>query len=104
MPRSTIRDQEKCPITFALDCFGDKWSLLILRDIAFKQKRYYSEFLSAPEGIATNVLADRLLKLDAAGMLSKCKDPNNSAKFIYRLTHKSRDLLPVLLEMIAWSA
>lgn len=94
----------KCPITFALDIFGDKWSLIILRDILFKDKKYYGEFLSSPEKISTNILASRLLKLESEGLISKARDPDNLSKFIYRLTQKGEDLLPLLLDMIEWSA
>ena len=93
-----------CPVTFALDIFGDKWSLLILRDIVFKGKRHYREFLASPEKISTNILADRLKHLEATGLLSKARDMQNRSKFVYRLTDKGKDLLPLLLELIRWSA
>lgn len=93
----------KCPITFALDIFGDKWSLIILRDILFKKKQYYGEFLNSAEKISTNILASRLLKLESEGLISKTQDPNNLSKFIYRLTDKGKDLLPLILDMIEWS-
>ncbi|HED17791.1 MAG TPA: transcriptional regulator [Gammaproteobacteria bacterium] len=93
----------KCPVTYALDIFGDKWSLIILRDIIFKGKKYYGEFLSSPEKISTNILASRLLKLEAEGLLSKIQDTHNLSKYIYQLTHKGEDLIPVLLDMIEWS-
>ena len=96
-------NSEKCPITFALDIFGDKWSLIILRDILFKDKKYYGEFLRSDENISTNILANRLLKLETEGLISKTKDPNNLSKYIYQLTQKGKDLLPLLLDMIEWS-
>ncbi len=98
------RTYSKCPVTFALDLFGDKWSLLIIRDILFKQKVYYSDFLLSSEKISTNILANRLAKLEAEGILLKRRDPQKSSKYIYSLTQKGKDLLPLLLEMIAWSA
>ncbi len=101
---TTIADAEKCPITFALEIFGDKWSLLIIRDIVFKRKRHYGEFLRSPEKIATNILANRLEKLERHGIVKKSRDPDNATKGIYELTEKGRDLLPVMLELIAWSA
>ncbi|MGH1366467.1 MAG: winged helix-turn-helix transcriptional regulator [Calditrichia bacterium] len=104
MVKSTYRNSDKCPVTFALDVFGDKWSLLILRDIIFKEKKYYGDFLSSPEKIATNILASRLQKLEAEGLIAKSRDPQNGTKFIYCLTQKGKDLLPVILEMVAWSA
>lgn len=94
----------QCPLSFALDMFGDRWSLLILRDIFFKQKRSYSEFLTSPEKISTNILASRLQKLETQGLLQKRRDPDKQTRFIYRPTRKAVDLLPVMLEMIAWSA
>ena len=93
----------KCPITFALEMFGDKWSLIILRDILFKGKKYYGEFLDSAEKISTNILASRLLKLETEGLITKEQDPNNLSKYIYQLTDKGRDLLPLMLDMIEWS-
>ncbi|MFT4585636.1 MAG: DNA-binding HxlR family transcriptional regulator [Gammaproteobacteria bacterium] len=95
---------ELCPITFALDVFGDKWSLLILRDIVFKGKKYYGDFLNSPEKISTNILASRLQKLDSEGLISKAIDPSNSSRNIYRLAERGEALLPVLLEIIEWSS
>jgi len=97
-------NRSHCPITFALDLFGDKWSLLILRDILFKNKKYYQEFSKSEEGIATNILADRLLKLENNGFITKTKDETNKKQNIYSPTKKSQDLIPMLVEMIAWSA
>jgi DNA-binding HxlR family transcriptional regulator len=93
-----------CPISFALDFFGDKWSLLIVRDLLFRRKRTYREFLEGPEGIATNILADRLKKLAAAGIIEKRTDRAGAGKGSYALTDKGRDLLPLLLEMAVWSS
>jgi len=105
MNKKNPRQQQsgKCPITFALDTFGDKWSLIILRDILFKGKKHYREFLDAPEKISTNILASRLKKLEAEGLLEKTQDTQNLSRFVYRLTDKGKDLLPLLLEMIEWS-
>ena len=75
-----------------------------MRDIMFKGKSQYGQFLQSEEKIATNILADRLERLEAQGVLSKMQDPSNLTKFQYRLTEKGLDLLPVLLELIAWSA
>lgn len=94
----------KCPIHFALEVFGDKWSLLIIRDIVFKGKSCYGEFLHSPEGVSTNILANRLAKLEANEILTKTRDPENLAKFQYDLTQKGLDLIPVLLAMTEWSA
>ena len=94
----------QCPITSALDVFGDRWSLVILRDIFFKGKNHYREFLASPEGISTNILASRLKKLAAAGLLDKQRDPDNQSGFVYTLTDKGKALLPLLLEIVKWSA
>ncbi len=90
-------------MTIALDLLGDKWSLLILRDIFFKEKKYYGDFLNSAEKISTNILADRLKKMEEGGVLLKNTDPMNASKYVYRLTPKGKDLLPLLLEMIEWS-
>ena len=93
-----------CPISFALDIFGDKWTFLIVRDMMFKGKHYYGEFLQAGEGIATNILADRLSLLEREGIVVKSVDPTHGSKLIYKLSQKGIDLLPVLVEVIMWSA
>jgi DNA-binding HxlR family transcriptional regulator len=100
----TRKRRSHCPIHFALEIFGDRWTLLVVRDLMFKGKKNYGEFLSAGEGISTNILADRLSRLEASGIVTKEIDPDQKAKFIYRLTRKGHDLLPVLLEIIAWSS
>ena len=93
-----------CPINFAQETFGDKWSLLVIRDLMFKDKKYYGGFLSSDEKISTNILADRLEKLEFNGLVTKAIDKENNAKKIYSLTQKGIDLMPMLLEMIAWAA
>ena len=93
-----------CPIAFTLDVLGDRWTLLIIRDLIFMGKRYYGEFLESGEGIATNVLADRLSRLESEGIVSKRVDPKDKKKYLYQLTNKGEDLLPVLLELILWGA
>ena len=102
MPR--IPRRSNCPISFSLDIFGDKWSLLIIRDIMFSGKRSYGDFAASNEKIATNILADRLMLLESADIIKKGKDPAHKAKFIYSLTKKGIDLLPVLIEIIMWGA
>lgn len=94
----------RCPISFTLDHIGDRWSLLILRDILFRDKQHYDEFLASPEGISTNILADRLKQLESRGMLSKQRCEDNRRRFIYRPTEKALDLLPMIIEMIQWGA
>lgn len=93
-----------CPINFALELFGDRWTFLIVRDLMFKGKHFYGEFLLSEEGIATNILSDRLSLLESNGIISKSSDPNHKQKIMYRLTQKGIDLVPVLVEVIMWSA
>lgn len=93
-----------CPISFALDLFGDRWSLLILRDIILKGKRHYTEFLAAEEKISTNILADRLVRLEEVGLIEKSADETNKKKIVYLPTKKGLDLIPVMLEIVGWSA
>lgn len=90
-----------CPINFALQTFGDAWSLLVLRDLMFTDRTTYTDFLNAEERIATNVLADRLQQLQTKGLIRK-RGSGRGAK--YALTQKGLDLLPTMLEMISWSA
>jgi len=98
-----IKKRSDCPISSALDVFGDKWSLLIIRDIIFQGKSTYGDFLKSDEKIATNILADRLLLLELTGILVKEAHPDNKTKFVYKLTQKGIDLVPVLMEIIVWS-
>jgi DNA-binding HxlR family transcriptional regulator len=92
-----------CPISSALDLFGDKWSLLIMRDLLFRNKAHYREFLASEEGIATNILADRLARLEAAGLIEKTGQDPRSGKQAYLATAKGKDLIPLLLQMMLWS-
>ena len=91
-----------CPINYTLEHFGDKWSFLILRDLMFKGKRHYNEFLEAGEKVSTSVLGDRLKKLEEMGILTKGEDTVKKSRIRYSLTQKGIDLLPILLEMIIW--
>lgn len=99
-----FKRRSDCPISFALEIFGDKWTFLIVRDLMFKGKHFYGEFLLSGEGIATNILSDRLSLLESNGIISKSSDPSHKQKIVYRLTQKGIDLVPVLVEMIMWSA
>ncbi len=92
------RRRSDCPIHFSLETFGDRWTLLILRDLLLKGRSTYGEFLSAGEGIATNILADRLRRLQDDGLIQHRSDGR------YGPTAKAIDLLPVLVEMIVWGA
>ena len=93
-----------CPISIALEIFGDAWSLLIVRDLMFKGLRTFSEFASSGEKIATNILSDRLARLEAAGILTKAADPADARRVHYRLTEKGMDLAPALVEIVLWAA
>ncbi len=100
----TKTPRSHCPINFGLEIFGDKWSLLILRDILFRGKKTYGEFLKSEEGFSTNILATRLVHLENEGILGKQPPPDDARKDIYGLTEKGLDLIPLLFEMMLWSA
>lgn len=97
-------NKSHCPVNYALEAFGDSWSLLIVRDIAFWGKHTYGEFLESKEGIATNMLAARLVQLEQKGIITKAPHPTDKRKEVYNLTDKGLDLIPVMLEMSGWSA
>jgi DNA-binding HxlR family transcriptional regulator len=97
MTRHAPGHRSHCPISFALDILGDRWTLLILRDLLMKEKTTYGDLLASEEGIATNILADRLKWLEAHGVVEERRRS-------YRVTAKGLDLLPMMVEMIAWSA
>jgi DNA-binding HxlR family transcriptional regulator len=99
-----LRQRSDCPISSALDLFGDKWSLLVMRDLLFRNKSHYREFLASEEGIATNILADRLARLEQAGLIEKTGEDPRSGKQVYFATAKGKDLIPLMLEMMLWSA
>jgi DNA-binding HxlR family transcriptional regulator len=99
-----LRRRSDCPISSALDLLGDKWSLLVMRDVLLRGKTHYREFLAAEEHIATNILGDRLARLEAAGLLERTGEEPRSGKQAYHATAKGKDLIPVLLQMMAWSA
>ena len=93
-----------CPLNASVEMLGDRWSLLILRDMMLRGFRTYNQFLQSYEGIATNILADRLKKLVALGILATQEDPSDGRKLIYSLTPKGIDLAPVMTEMVLWAA
>jgi DNA-binding HxlR family transcriptional regulator len=93
-----------CSVNYGLEIFGDKWSLLIVRDIVFAGKKTYGEFLKSEEGVATNVLASRLAFLEEQGILSKAPSSADRRKDLYTLTEKGLDLIPILLDIVVWSA
>ena len=94
--------RSNCPISVALDVLGDKWSLLVIRDMLFFDKHYFGEFVAAAESISTNLLTDRLRRLERVGIISRSVDPENGAKVRYVLTPVGIDLLPVMLQLIGW--
>jgi len=105
MKRKSARTRRSgCPISLALEIFGDTWSLLIVRDLMFKGFKTFNEFLGAGEGIASNVLTDRLAKLEASGVIEKRDDGVDARRYEYRLTRKGIDLAPVIVEIVLWSA
>ena len=92
-----------CPINLGIEVFGDKWTLLIIRDIMFAGKRHFREFLASDEAISSNILADRLTMLVQVGILTRAEDPSHRLKAIYSLTEKGIDLLPILAQISRWS-
>ncbi len=104
MRNETKMRQSGCPVAFGLDTFGDRWSLLVVREIMLRGKTTYSDFQGIEEGIATNILADRLKHLAAEGIIAKHRDPDNRRSYIYSLTEKGRDLAKVMIEIILWSS
>ena len=98
----TTTHRSLCPINLALEAVGDRWSLLIVRDLMFAGARHYRELLQAEEGISSNILAERLGRLVEAGILSKADDPTHKQKAIYSLTPSGIDLLPVIAALGSW--
>src|SRR5581483_3276754 len=93
-----------CPISYALDFVGDRWTLLVLRDLILARKRYFREFLESQEGIATNILTSRLKQLEASGFVTRAPDPKDSRRGVYTPTEKALDLLPAIVELVRWGA
>lgn len=93
-----------CPVSISLEIFGDRWSLLIIRDLMVRGYKTFKEFQESGEGIATNILTDRLRKLEAAGIITAHVEDTDGRRVNYRLTEKGIDLAPVLLELLIWGA
>lgn len=91
-----------CPISFALEIFGDRWTLIVLRDLMLRSRQRYKELLEGDEGIATNVLAERLKRLEHRKLITKKRDPADARQFIYLPTELAVSLVPMLLEMTVW--
>lgn len=94
---------EGCPIRFGMGIFGDKWTLLIIRDLMFKGKKFFNEFTDDHESISTNILSDRLLKLCEKRVIVKHQDLKNRSKYVYKLTEKGKGLIPVMLAIVDWA-
>lgn len=97
------KKRSDCPVSRSLDIWGDKWSLLIVRDLFDSQASTYGDFLKADEKIATNILASRLQALEESGIITKSEHPDSKAKVLYKLTKKGIDLLPILVEIGIWA-
>jgi DNA-binding HxlR family transcriptional regulator len=92
-----------CPLNACLEIFGDRWSLLVVRDLLFKSRHEFKDYLAAKEKIATNVLSDRLRRLEENGIVTKAAHPTDARRVDYRLTEKGLDLAPLLFEMALWA-
>lgn len=97
------KKRSDCPISSSLDIWGDKWSLLIVRDLIFSMQCTYGDFLKSEEKIATNILATRLQMLESNGIITKLDHPTSKAKVLYQLTQKGIDLLPIMAEIHLWA-
>jgi DNA-binding HxlR family transcriptional regulator len=98
-----MKKRSDCPISCSLDVWGDKWSLLIVRDLLFSMQCTYGDFLKSEEKIATNILATRLQMLESNGIITKLDHPDSKAKVLYQLTQKGIDLLPIMIEIHLWA-
>jgi DNA-binding HxlR family transcriptional regulator len=97
------KKRSDCPVSCSLDIWGDKWSLLIIRDLMTAKQCTYGDFLKSPEGIATNILASRLQTLEENKIIEKLDHPDSKAKVLYKLTRKGIDLLPIMVEINLWA-
>ncbi len=99
-----VTPRSGCPVNLSLEVFGDRWSLLIVRDLMVRGFTSFQDFVESGEGIATNILAGRLRKLQRCGIVAGEKDESDGRRVIYRLTEKGIDLAPVMLELLIWGA
>ena len=104
MSKSSRSEKSNCPISYSLDLFGDRWTLLVLRDLILWGKTRFAEFQNSDEKIASNILSDRLRRLEERGIVGIEKDPSDARQKIYTATEKGLSLTPVLLEIAAWGA
>lgn len=99
----TMQPRSSCALARTLDIIGDRWSILIIRDLMFTNRREYGQLLNAGEGISTNILSERLSRLQQAELINKYPHPNHGKKFVYELTDKGLKLAPMILELAIWS-
>jgi len=104
MSPDNIKRRSDCPLNISLEIFGDRWTLLVVRDLMLKGRTRFGELLDGGEGIASNILTDRLAKLEQHGLVERRRDPADARRLTYRLTQRGIDLAPVLFEMILWAA
>ena len=102
LEKNNLKFRSKCPLSCSLDIFGDKWSLLILRDMIFEKKNTFKDFISSEEKIASNILSSRLKKLEKFGLISKNSNIQNRKTKIYKLTDSGLELIPTILEITIW--
>jgi DNA-binding HxlR family transcriptional regulator len=102
--KSAPHRRSGCPLNASVEMLGDRWSLLIIRDMMLLGYRSFKQFLNSHERIATNILADRLKRLENYGIIAASPNPTDGRKLIYSLTKKGQDLAPVLSEMVLWAA
>jgi DNA-binding HxlR family transcriptional regulator len=100
----TKHRRSRCPIAVSLDLLGDRWTLLVLRDMVFRGHRYFQQFADSPEGIATNTLSERLNRLESAGVIRKERDPEDGRRNQYVLTEEGLASIPLLIDLIVWGA
>jgi DNA-binding HxlR family transcriptional regulator len=99
----SMKLRSHCPVNYALEHFGDKWSLLVIRDLMFKGKRHYNEFFESDEKVSTSVLGDRLKSLEESGIIKKGEDDVKKSRIKYSLSEKGISLLPIMIDIIVWS-
>jgi len=102
--KAKTKRRSGCPVNMCLEVFGDRWSLLIVRDLMVRGYRTFKEFQGSGEGIASNILSDRLQKLEHSGILTREPEEADGRKINYRLTQKGIDLAPILLDLLIWGA
>ncbi len=102
--KPTSKRRSGCPVSLSLEILGDRWSLLLIRDLMIRGYRTFKQFQGSGEGIASNILSDRLRRLESAGILVTERDADDGRKVNYRLTEKGIDLAPVVLELLIWGA